>query len=199
MGKIDEMLKAAAEFQTAAEFQRTKPLRTNATELFMRGHITADECESVAKGEDYINQSPHIRYGKNLEKAMSSPLFQPTNDLPIGYYTTCTKRFVSCLQHALEIWIPNQIDHVVIRVAIDKDPELSPTASTYTIRFKLIDVRKETAQQMATRVPLDWSYFGGNEDKDEQYWKYIEEGLEHQLQMIVIQLIRAIRTGAEIA
>lgn len=198
MGKIDEMLKAAAEFQTAAEFQRTKPLSTNANDLFMKGHISADEYENIAKGEA-LGKSPHITYGKELDKAMSQPIFQPVSDLPIGYYSTCTKQFIACLERTLETWIPNQIDHVVIRVAIDKDPDIAPEISTYTVRFKLIDVKKETAQQIATRVPLEWRYFKGNEEEDKQVWKYLEQHLETQFTMITMQLIKAIRTGAEIA
>lgn len=193
MAGINSLLEAAKRFQDS------RPLTSNAQDLFMRGHINADEYESIAKGEAIATDSPHITRGKKLDSMLSQPTFQPTNDLPIGYYTTCVRKFVTHLEQALESWIPNQIDHVIIRASIDKDPEIAPSATFYTIRFKLIDVKKETAQQIATRVPLEWSYFKGDEEEDKLSWKYLDQNLETQFTMIILKLIHAIRTGAEIA
>lgn len=193
MAGINSLLEAANRFQDS------RPLTSNAQDLFMKGHITSDEYESIAKGEAITTNSPHITRGKELYNMLAQPISQPTNDLPIGYYNTCIKRFVTHLEQALELWIPNQIDHVVIKASIDKDPEISPSVTSYMIRFKLIDVKKETAQQIATRVPLEWSCFKGDEEEDKLAWRYIDQNLETQFTMIILNLIRAIRTGAEIA
>lgn len=193
MSEMDSLLAAVK------QIPKETPLSVNAGDLFMKGHITAEEYSYITKGEKIIKREPQVTAGKELGR----PVYHPfTDKIPIDFYSNCLKTYQSRLEAAIKTWVPHQIDHVIIRATYDRDLQLegmNPDMVVYLVKFKLIDVKKETSQQVATQLTLDLRHFTGEQGHDDLAWKQLTQATEQQLHMIVLQLIYSIRTGNDIA
>lgn len=187
--------------------QRELPLSTNAYDMFMRGHLTAEQYQQVSAGEE-------IRMAEEMkESRKGSILLTPDGEIPEDFHipkaletnlrrqystlegvnlTKVTERCAKTIDKILDLTVPNQIDHVIIITKRKKKLEVSMDGPRYKIHIKLMDVKKETAQLIGTDVLIPYEYCTTTDD--ELFWKHFEEIIFKQFQTIVLQIIRAIKT-----
>lgn len=187
--------------------QRELPLSTNAYDMFMRGHLTAEQYQQVSAGEE-------IRMAEEMkESRKGSILLTPDGEIPEDFHipkaletnlrrqystlegvnlTKVTERCAKTIDKILDLTVPNQIDHVIIITKRKKKLEVSMDGPRYKIHIKLMDVKKETAQLIGTDVLIPYEYCTTTDDK--LFWKHFEEIIFKQFQTIVLQIIRAIKT-----
>lgn len=178
-------------FEADRRARKEIPLSVNAHDLYMKGHITADEFKNVAKGERAA------RLVDDKTKNQSVILTSESKNLNLTpYCNSVIRNMRSKIDDAISTWVPNQIDHVVIRAERDKEVDTEDRHATFfTVRIKLLDVKKETLQQIATKIVLEWNRFSNaNEAADAIVWEAITQNLHQQFQAIVLQLIRSIKT-----
>lgn len=188
--------------------QRELPLSTNAYDMFMRGHLTAEQYQQVSAGED-------IRMAEEMkESRKGSILLTPDGEIPEDFHipkaletnlrrqystlegvnlTKVTERCAKTIDKILDLTVPNQIDHVIIITKRKKKLEVSMDGPRYKIHIKLMDVKKQTAQLIGTDVLIPYEYCTTTDD--ELFWKHFEEIIFKQFQTIVLQIIRAIKTN----
>lgn len=185
MSSIDKILQADASYQKAC------PLSANAQDLFMKGHITAEEFKTISKGEAIamsISKEP------KSELQANKPVMTGTENV-----TDCLKminKAKKIIDTSLETWVPKQLDHVVIRASTDKNQEVDYGLIRFTVRFLLIDVKKETMRTVGTTISLDSRIPTGNDEKDKDFWKSFAETIQYQFRNIVLTLIRCIKTDS---
>lgn len=187
--------------------QHELPLSTNAYDMFMRGHLTAEQYQQVSAGEE-------IRMAEEMkESRKGSILLTPDGEIPEDFHipkaletnlrrqystlegvnlTKVTERCAKTIDKILDLTVPNQIDHVIIITKRKKKLEVSMDGPRYKIHIKLMDVKKETAQLIGTDVLIPYEYCTTTDD--ELFWKHFEEIIFKQFQTIVLQIIRAIKT-----
>ena len=188
--------------------QRELPLSTNAYDMFMRGHLTAEQYQQVSAGEE-------IRMAEEMkESCKGSILLTPDGEIPEDFHipkaletnlrrqystlegvnlTKVTERCAKTIDKILDLTVPNQIDHVIIITKRMKKLEVSMDGPRYKIHIKLMDVKKQTAQLIGTDVLIPYEYCTTTDD--ELFWKHFEEIIFKQFQTIVLQIIRAIKTN----
>lgn len=188
--------------------QRELPLSTNAYDMFMRGHLTAEQYQQVSAGEE-------IRMAEEMkESRKGSILLTPDGEIPEDFHipkaletnlrrqystlegvnlTKVTERCAKTIDKILDLTVPNQIDHVIIITKRTKKLEISMDGPRYKIHIKLMDVKKQTAQLIGTDVLIPYEYCTTTDD--ELFWKHFEEIIFKQFQTIVLQIIRAIKTN----
>lgn len=188
--------------------RRELPLSVNAGDMLMRGHLTAEQYEQVSAGEE-------IRMAEEMkESRKGSILLTPDGEIPEDFHipkaletelrrqystlegvnlTKVTERCAKTIDKILDLTVPNQIDHVIIITKRKKKLEVSMDGPRYKIHIKLMDVKKETAQLIATDVLIPYAYCTTTDD--ELFWKHFEEIIFNQFQTIVLQIIRAIKTN----
>ena len=100
------------------------------------------------------------------------------------------KRCVDTIDNTLAGIMPNQIDHVVINAKREKKMNLAIDGCIiYKVVIRLIDIKKQTTQTIGTNIPIELSYF----ISDDHSWEYFQRRMQEQFQMIVLQLIQAIK------
>lgn len=203
MPDIDRILRACEAKRIAL------PLSANAYDMFMRGHLTLEQYQQVSAGEEIRMME------EEKEKSKGSILLVPDGERPEEFrlphmleedlkrrygrldnvdLTAVTKRCAETLDKTLKVWVPNQIDHVVIIAKREKKLELSLDNPQYKIQIKLIDIKKQTAQIIGTDVHIPYEYCTETDDK--VFWQHFEEMMQRQFQTIVMQLITAIKTDS---
>ena len=188
--------------------QRELPLSTNAYDMLMRGHLTAEQYQQVSAGEE-------IRMAEEMkESRKGSILLTPDGEIPEDFHipkaletnlrrqystlegvnlTKVTERCAKTIDKILDLTVPNQIDHVIIITKRKKKLEVSMDGPRYKIHIMLMDVKKQTAQLIGTDVLIPYEYCTTTDD--ELFWKHFEEIIFKQFQTIVLQIIRAVKTN----
>lgn len=200
---IESMLAAAN------RHRKSHPLSTNAYDLFSKGHITAEEYEQVHFGEEatlMAEQKERIENGSGIllpESSLPENLYVPSNIVkslqmifPEGEqleWNQILRDAVACIDRLIAEWIPNQIDHVLIRAQRSKDVrwEFADKAGI-EIRLTLIDIKKQTVQTVGTLIAIPLVYCRHQTDKE--FMRELSMTTQHLFQSLTQQLIHAIKT-----
>lgn len=200
---IEAMLAAAN------RHRKSHPLSTNAYDLFSKGHITSEEYQQVHFGEKaalMAEQRERVENGSGIllpESGLPENLYVPSNiveslqrNFPEGEkleWNQILRNAVACIDRLIAEWIPNQIDHVLIRAKRSKDVrwEFADKAGI-EIRLSLIDIKKETVQTVGTLISIPLAYC--MHQTDEKFIMELEFTTQRLFQSMVQQLIHAIKT-----
>ena len=187
-----------------AELMRDKsPILSNAQDLFMKGHITADQYEQIVKGEQAAmsikpstNLSDmHMPEDYRIPSSVTEVLqkTKPTDN--IVDWSKIIEESAKAIDKVLESIVPNQIDHVVIKAErVKKTQYAIPDHPHFKIYIRLLDIKKETVQTIGTniQIPLDLC----TDENDKMFWIHFNQMVVNQFEIIVLQLIRAIKTDS---
>ena len=187
--------------------QRELPLSTNAYDMFMRGHLTAEQYQQVSAGEE-IKMAEEMK-----ESRKGSILLTPDGEIPEDFHlpstlekelksrysalkgvnlTKVTERCAKTIDTVLNLTVPEQVDHVVIITKREKKLHVVTGNSQYKVYIKLMDVKKQTMQMIGTDVHIPYACCTATDDK--VFWENFEKVIFNQFQAIVLQIIRAIKT-----
>lgn len=187
--------------------QRELPLSTNAYDMFMRGHLTAEQYQQVSAGEEIrmAEEMKESRKGSilltpdgeipedfNIPKALETELRRQYSTLEGVNLTKVTERCAKTIDNILDLTVPNQIDHVIIITKREKKLHVVTGNPQYKVYIKLMDVKKQTMQMIGTDVRIPYACCTATDDK--VFWENFEKVIFNQFQAIVLQIIRAIKT-----
>lgn len=187
--------------------KRELPLSAKAYDMFMRGHLTAEQYQQFSAGEE-------IRMAEKMkEESKGSILLTPNGEIPEDFHipkaletelrreystlegvnlTKVTERCAKTIDKILDLTVPNQIDHVVIITKREKKLHVVTGNPQYKVYIKLMDVKKQTMQMIGTDVHIPYACCTATDDK--VFWENFEKVIFNQFQAIVLQIIRAIKT-----
>lgn len=199
MSDMSKLLKSA-EAQMNAH-----TVSANARDLFFKGHITAEEYQMLCKGEtvamsrQYTNKVPEGEPAcvqESAKKTTDASHLDVASDSAVGYIDAVIQKAEKLVDAAIEEWMPAQINNTLIRTkrcpaGIKTDP-LQPAIE---VRFTLLDIEKETSRTVATAMTIDTLMLVDDEEQDKLFWKKFEYQLHHKFSSIVLQLIKAIKSG----
>lgn len=183
-------------------------LSGNAFDLFMKGHLTEEQFRQVQFGEE-------VRMAETARERNENQRILLTSESMLGEDFRVPQRLVDQLKHSGHIQddkevelsaiikrcvdtidntlariMPNQIDHVVINAKREKKMNLTIDGCIiYKVVIRLIDIKKQTTQTIGTNIPIELAYF----ISDDHSWEYFQRRMQEQFQMIVLQLIQAIK------
>lgn len=187
MPNLDEIL------EVEARHRKEYPRTYNAKDMLLRGHLTADEFESISKGEameKYIDNNPEaVGEKKSIILTGITPAPKTETDKLV-------EQAEEYIGQAIQAWVPRQLDHVVVRAAVRDKPRLDdPNHIGIQIGFKLFNVLEQTMQEVATDVVVEREVLHMDEHTAKQYWVMFNQCLVNQLTQIVLQLIHGIKAG----
>lgn len=200
---IESMLAAVSRHRKA------HPLSTNAYDLLSKGHITSEEYQQVHFGEEaalMAEQKERVENGSGIllpESGLPENLYVPNHivealgtDFPDREkleWNQILRDAITCIDKLMAEWIPNQIDHVVIRTKRSKDIRWDMVHSAgVEIRLSLIDIKKETVQTVGTLLSIPLTYC--MHQKDEEFMRELTFATQRHFQELTQQLIHAIKT-----
>lgn len=200
---IESMLAAVS------RHRKSHPLSTNAYDLLSKGHITSEEYQQVHFGEEaalMAEQRERVENGSGIllpESGLPENIYVPSNvvealekDFPADKkreWNQILKDAVTCIDKLMAESIPNQIDHVVIRAKRSKDIRWDMVHSAgVEIRLTLINIKKETVQTVGTLISIPLTYC--MHQKDEEFIRELTFTTQRLFQLLVQQLIHAIKT-----
>lgn len=176
-----------------AQHRKEYPLTHNAKDMLLRGHLTADEFESISKGEameKFIDNNPEAAGEKKRI------ILTGTTPAPKTETDKLVEQAEEYISQAIQAWVPRQLDHVVVRAAIRDNPRLDdPNHISMQIGFKLFNVLEQTMQEVATDVVVKREVLHTDENTAKQYWVMFNQCLVNQLTQIVLQLIHGVKAG----
>lgn len=176
-----------------AQYRQEYPKTYRAKDMMLRGHLTAEEFDCVAKGESmekFIENNPKMTgngEGIILLNTVTTPVSEPDKLIKqaTGYINQC-----------ISAWVPAQIDHVVIRAGVRETADTEdPTYIHIQVGFKLFDVLQQTMQELATDVLVRRDIPQMDELTNKQYWIVFNERLVNQFTQIILQLIHEVKAG----
>lgn len=187
--------------------KRELPLSAKAYDMFMRGHLTAEQYQQFSAGEE-------IRMAEKMkEESKGSILLTPDGEIPEDFHlpstlekelksrysalkgvnlTRVTERCAKTIDTVLNLTVPEQVDHVVIITKREKKLHVVTGNPQYKVYIKLMDVKKQTMQMIGTDVHIPYACCTATDDK--VFWENFEKVIFNQFQAIVLQIIRAIKT-----
>ena len=200
MSDISKLLEAAA------SQKKTHPISVNAEDLFFKGHISAEECAMLCKGEQVamsIRTTDKIPDGEPAcmqeiagKVVMSQNTARVEKNATIGYIGSVIKKAEEMTDAAISEWIPSQINNTLIRTKRCNTQIVDdPLCPRIEVRFTLLDIEKETSQTIATAISVDTRLLVGDEIKDKPFWDEFRYAVHNQFTTITLQLIKAIKTG----
>lgn len=188
--------------------KRELPLSAKAYDMFMRGHLTAEQYQQFSAGEE-------IRMAEKMkEESKGSILLTPNGEIPEDSHlpstlekelksrysalkgvnlTKVTERCAKTIDTVLNLTVPEQVDHVVIITKREKKLHVVTGNPQYKVYIKLMDVKKQTMQMIGTDVHIPYACCTATDDK--VFWENFEKVIFNQFQAIVLQIIRAIKTN----
>ena len=187
MLNLDKILEADA------QYRQEYPKTYRAKDMMLRGHLTAEEFECVAKGEameKFIENNPIPTGDKSgiiLPNTVASPV-RETDKL--------IKQATDYINQCISAWVPSQLDHLVIRAgvreaSVTKDPEFI----NIQVGFKLFNVLQQTMQEVATDITVMRDVPQMDAATAKQYWIIFNERLVNQFTQIILQIIHEVKAG----
>lgn len=191
--------------ESAEAQMSTHPISVNARDLFFKGHITAEEYQMLCKGEtvamsirhtDKVSEGNPEHVQELTNKVSDAPHLDIASDTTVDYIDAVIRKAEKLVDAAAKEWMPEQINRTLIRTkqcpAGIKIDTLQPAIE---VRFTLLDVEKETSRTVATAITIDTRLLVGDEEQDKLFWKKFEYQLHHKFSSIVLQLVKAIKSG----
>lgn len=174
-----------------AQYRQEYPRTYRAKDMLLRGHLTAEEFDCVAKGEvmeKFIDN--------NLKSSNNSGIILPDSTAPVNESDKLIKQATDYIDQCISTWVPSQIDQVVIRANVrDLVDTTDPACIRLQISFKLFDVLQQTMQELATDVLVMRAVLTRDAPSAKQYWVEFNTNLVNQFTQIVLQLIHEIKAG----
>lgn len=198
MSDIERMLKSAA------EREKSRPVSANAIDLFFRGLITADEYETICKGETVAMSIQAISSIPEEEPScihraaaacVDSLKFEENSNLDVSYVKDVIQKAESIIDSAIKDWIPSQINNTVIRAK--RQPitvEANPRHPCIEVRITLIDVAKRMQRTLGTGIDIPFDMMLGNKEQDKPFWVQFSYTIHNQFTSIVLQIIQNLNT-----
>lgn len=198
MSDIERMLKAAA------EREKSRPVSANASDLFFRGLITAEEYETICKGETVamsIQATNSIPEGepscihRAAAACVDSLEFEENSNLDVSYVKDVIQKAESIIDSAIKNWIPSQINNTVIRAK--RQPitvKTDPRHPCIEVRITLIDVAKRMQRTLGTGIDIPFDMMLGNKEQDKPFWEQFSYTIHNQFTSIVLQIIQNLNT-----
>lgn len=181
------------------------PVSVNARDLFFKGHITAEEYQMLCKGETVamsIQYTDMVPEGKSqhvqelTKKVSEGSRLSIASDVTVGYIDTVIRKAEKLVDAAIEEWMPAQINNTLIRTKrCPAGVKTDPLQPVIEVRFTLLDIEKETSRTVATAMTIDTLLLVDDEEQDRLFWKKFEYQLHHKFSSIVLQLVKAIKSG----
>lgn len=185
MSNLDRIL--AIDEQNRLEYPKTY----KAKDLLLKGHLTTEEFNRIAKGEvmdRYIDKTETL--SENSGIILPESVLPPMSDIE-----KIKKTAEDFIDEGIKAWMPTQIDHVVIRTTRLDNPRHEYNALIFTIRIKLFNVLQETVQELATDVSVEDSVKDLPEAEAKTYWVMFNQCIANQLTQIILQLIMGIKSN----
>jgi hypothetical protein len=175
-----------------AQYRKEYPRTYNAKDMLLRGHLTAEEFDCVAKGE-----AMEKFIENNLTSADESDIILPdTATAPVSETDKLIKRATEYIDQCISTWVPSQLDHLVIRAGVRETKGMSdPTYIHIQVGFKLFNVLQQTMQESATDVEVRRDVPQMDESMANQYWIMFNKRLVNQFTQIILQLIHEVKAG----
>ncbi len=176
-----------------AQYRKEYPRTHNAKDMLLRGHLTAEEFDCVAKGEameKFIENNP-----KSTDEG--SGIILPGNSVsPVSEPDKLIKQATDYIDQCISTWVPSQLDHLVIRAGVRETEGMpDPTYIHIQVGFKLFNVLQQTMQELATDVLVRRDVPQMDASMTNQYWIMFNEHLVNQFTQIILQLIHEIKAG----
>lgn len=187
MATLDEIL------AKDAQYRQEYPKTYRAKDMMLRGHLTAEEFDCVAKGEameKFIENNPK-------STGNDSGIILPDNvTAPVSEPDKLIKQATDYIDQCISAWVPSQLDHLVIRAGVRETPDMpDPTYIHIQVGFKLFNVLQQTMQELATDVMVMRDVPQMDEPTAKQYWIMFNERLVNQFTQIILQLIHEVKAG----
>lgn len=186
MATLDEIL------AKDAQYRQEYPKTYRAKDMMLRGHLTAEEFDCVAKGEVME------KFIENNSKSNgeSDIILPDTVTAPVSETDKLIKQATDYINQCISAWVPSQLDHLVIRAGV-RETECVPDPAYIHIQvgFKLFNVLQQTMQELATDVLVRRDVPQMDAPTSKQYWITFNEYLVTQFTQIVLQLIHGIKAG----
>lgn len=163
--------------------QKEHPLSINAHDLLMKGIITV---------EDYVNIYAGERFSVSI-KGIPEP---NPGDCVRTSSVTISDQIKQKIQTALGVWIPHQIDHVIIHTSCYEGAKTASREQVFNLRLEILDIKKETKYEIAMDMLFDLYYFTGDSIQDKNAWLAIDHQLESQFQSLALKLIHCTHTDS---
>ena len=198
MSDIERMLKAAA------EREKSRPVSVNAEDLFFQGIITADEFETIYKGEtvamsiraaDFIPEDEPACIQRAAAACVDRLKFEENSNLDISYVKDVIQKAESIIDSAIKDWIPFQINSTVIRAR--RQPitvKADPRHPCIEVRITLIDVANKLQRTLGTGIDIPFNMMLGNREQDKPFWEQFSYTIHNQFTAIVLQIIQNLNT-----
>lgn len=175
-----------------AQYRQEYPKTYRAKDMLLRGHLTAEEFDCVAKGEameKFIENNP-----KSADE--SGIILPDTVTAPVSETDKLIKRATEYIDQCISAWIPSQLDHLVIRAGVRETEGMpDPTYIHIQVGFKLFNVLQQTMQELATDVTVRRDVPQMDATMVNQYWIMFNERLVNQFTQIILQLIHEVKAG----
>lgn len=198
MSDIERLLKKAA------EREKSRPVSANAEDLFFRGLITADEFETIYKGEtvamsiravDFIPEDEPACIQRAAAACVDTLKLEENSNLDVPYVKGVIQKAESIIDSAIKNWIPTQINNTVIRakrqtITVKTDPR----HPCIEVRITLIDVAKRMQRTLGTGIDIPFDMMLGNKEQDKPFWEQFSYTIHNQFTSIVLQIIQNLNT-----
>lgn len=187
MATLDEIL------TMDAQYRQEYPKTYRAKDMMLKGHLTAEEFDCVAKGESME------KFIENNSKATgdgSGIILPDTVTAPVSETDKLIKQATDYIDQCISAWVPSQLDHMVIRAGVrETSVNIDSSDIHIQVSFKLFNVLQQTMQELATDVTVMSDVSQMDEPTAKQYWIMFNEGLVNQFTQIILQLLHEIRAG----
>ena len=180
-------------FAAEAQYRREYPKTYRAKDMMLRGHLTAEEFECVAKGEameKFIENNPKATGdGEGI-------ILPDSVTVPVDKKDKLIDQATDYIDQCISAWVPSQLDHLVIRAGVRKTVgKTDPSYIHIQVGFKLFNVLEQTMQELATDVLVMRDVPQMDADTANRYWITFNEYLVNQFTQIVLQILHEVKAG----